>query len=141
MLAFSNIRQNLENIDYSWNKPQTYLVFVPGLSLIIQKIQFSKVLPLIDDVTPSNIQEAASKSKKFTEICKWHLRGSLIQLTVALIAIHIFAIPFFSLIVIFAGCELIDTIFHCLKNNPILYEFHANGAVKKKISVSALNIF
>ena len=44
-MNFSNVRQSLENIDYAWTKPQTYLVLVPGLSLIIQKIQLANTLP------------------------------------------------------------------------------------------------
>ena len=47
-VSISGIKQAIEdNIDYSWTKPQTYLVLVPVISLIIQRIKFSKALPLI----------------------------------------------------------------------------------------------
>ena len=145
-MDFSNIRQSLENIDYSWTKPQTYLVFVPGLSLLIQKIQLASTLPLIDDanVTPQNMQEAAAKSRKFTDICKWHLRGSMIQMIAAVIATKVFVARLFPLIAIFAALaafEMVDTISQGIKNKPTLYEFHPNGAIKSKTNASPINIF
>jgi hypothetical protein len=74
-MSFSGIGQNLEKIDYAWTKPQTYLVLVPGLSLIVQKIQLASALPLTNPVTQENVEQANAKSMKFAKICKWHLRG------------------------------------------------------------------
>lgn len=134
-MNFSKIRQNLENIDYAWTKPQTYLVLVPGLSLIIQKIQLANTLPLIDNVTEQ------AKSRKFANICKWHLRGSMIQITASIIAIKVFAVPLFSLLAILATYELVDTLMKSLRNSITLYEFYPNGNIKIMRKMSACNIF
>lgn len=63
-MSLSSIKQKLENIDYAWTKPQTYLVLVPGLSLVIQKIQLANTLPLMNDVNQQNVAQADAKSKK-----------------------------------------------------------------------------
>ena len=140
-MSFSGVRQSLEKIDYAWTKPQTYLVLVPGLSLIIQKIQLANTLPLINDVTLEGMSQADAKSRKFANICKWHLRGSMIQIAASVIAIKIFAVPLFSLLAILATYELVDTLIKSLRNSITLYEFHPNGRVKSITSMSASNIF
>jgi hypothetical protein len=140
-MSFSGIRQNLENIDYAWTKPQTYLVLVPGLSLIVQKIQLANTLPLINNITQQNIAQADAKSRKFANICKWHLRGSMIQITASIIAIKVFAVPLFSLVAILATYELVDTLIKSLRNSITLYEFHPNGIIKSMTSTRACNIF
>jgi hypothetical protein len=140
-MNFSDIRQSLENIDYAWAKSQTYLVFVPGLSLIIQKIQLANTLPLINNVTQQNMTQADEKLRKFANICKWHLRGSMTQIAASVIAIKVFAIPLFSLLAILATYELVDTLVKSLRNSITLYEFHQNGIIKSVTSTSACNIF
>ena len=140
-MSFSGIRQSLESIDYAWFKPQTYLVLVPGLSLIIQKVQLANTLPLINNVTQQNVAQADAKSRKFGNICKWHLRGSMIQIAASVIAIKVFAVPLFSLLAILATYELVDTLIKSLRNSITLYEFHPNGTIKSMTSTSACNIF
>ena len=140
-MSFSGIRQGLESIDYAWVKPQTYLVLVPGLSLIIQKVQLANTLPLINNVTQQNVAQVDAKSRKFANICKWHLRGSMIQIAASVIAIKVFAVPLFSLLAILASYELVDTLIKSLRNSIKLYEFHPNGNIKSMTSTSACNIF
>lgn len=79
--------------------------------------------------------------KKFANICKWHLRGSMIQIIASIIAIKLFAAPIFALLAIFATYELVDTLIKSIKNSITLYEFHSNGAIKSMTSKSACNIF
>ncbi len=100
-MNFSGIRQSLENIDYAWNKPQTYLVLVPGLSLIIKNIQLAEVLPLppINNViliSPNEAIQLEASSRKFATICKWHFGGSIIQMIACAVATKTFAVPFFQ---------------------------------------------
>lgn len=140
-MNFLNIKQNLENIDYAWTQPKTYLILVPGLSLIIQKIQLASTLPLINNVTQQNMAQADAKSRKFANICKWHLRGSMIQIAASIIAIKIFSVPLFSLLAILATCELADTLIKSLNNSITLYEFLPNGNIKSMTCTSACNIF
>lgn len=140
-MNFADIRQQLADIDYAWTKPQTYLVFIPGLSLMIQKIQFANTLPLITNVTQHNVVQADAKSRKFANICKWHLRGSLIQIIATILAVKTFAVPLFSTLAIIATYELIDTFIRSLKNSVTFYEFFPNGSIKNQATFSACNIF
>ena len=154
-MNLSNIRTQLENISYEWKKPQTYLVLVPGLSLIIQKIQLSSTLPLINKftqqkandtlplihkVTQQNADEENSNSRKFANICKWHLRGSMIQIVVSIIAIKVLASPIFALITLLAAYEMADTLIKSLKHHVTYYKFYPNGNLQVTTE-SACNIF
>jgi len=132
-MSFSIIKQSLERIDYAWFKPQIYLVLVPGLSLIIQKVQLANTLPLLitEATTQSNVAQVYAKSRQFANICKWHLAGSLVQIAVSIIAIVAFATPLFLLLGILATCELAYTLINSIRNRVILYEFHPNGKIKR----------
>jgi hypothetical protein len=141
-MNLSGVRQNLENIDYAWNKPQTYFVFVPVLSLIIQRIQLAATLPLIDNSTPQNVAEADAKSRKFVNICKWHLRGSMLQLIFSIVALKFFSVHLFSFFVAAsATCELLTIAVKSLKNRVTVYEFYSDGNVKSMTNVMSFNIF
>lgn len=141
MNFFLNFKRNLEHIDYMWTKPQTYLVFVPGLSLIIQDIQLSCTLPLIKKVTSQNVDQANAKARKFSQICKWHLGGSIVQLSASIIAVKTFAVLFFSITYLLASYELINTVLICLKNSIVYYEFDRYGNPKKIAHKSAFGVF
>lgn len=142
-MNISNIKQKLESVDYVWTKPQTYLVFIPGISLVIQKIQLANTLPLINNnlTTLQNVAQADAKSRKFANICKWHLRGSMVQILASVIAIKFFAVPIFLLLAILATYELADTLIKSLKNSITFYELYPNGSIKSKTSPSACTIF
>lgn len=146
-MNLSSIGQYLQNIDYSWTKPKTYLVIVPGISLIIQKIQLANILPLISEILEKHptMQQSSIQvdgvSRKFANICKWHLRGSMIQIMVCLIAMKIFAAPMFLSLGILAGYEMVDTLIKSLRNTVIFYEFYPNGNVKNITYSNAYNIF
>ena len=143
-MSFSEVKQKLANIDYSWTKPKTYVVFVPGLSLIIQKIQFAKVLPLIvlDSMKDSEKARAADfKSRKFATICKWHLLGSITQSIACIIVVNVFALPLFSLLGLIPSYELVNTLSKTLLNKATICEFYDNGSVKQINFVSAFSLF
>jgi hypothetical protein len=140
-MNLSNIKQDLASIDYSWKKPQTYLVFVPGLSIVIQKIQFANVLPLIQDMTSENLPEAAAKAERFLDICTWHGRGSLVQLTASILAVNFLSSSIFLLIALLPLYELANTFFKAFTNPVTLFEFHQNGTVKSMTKQTALSIF
>ena len=91
-MNISNIRQNIENIEYAWNKPASYLVLVPGLSLLIQKIQFANY----KEGHPPEVES------KFFNICRWHVRGALVKVA---IAVGLLAAPLFSLLVVLSIFE------------------------------------
>ncbi len=98
-MILSSLRQSIENINYAWNKPQSYLVLIPGISLLVQKIQLAKILPSIEKMRPpiiddrnqdDNVSEDEVIVKKYSNISKWHVKGSLMSLigSIALISIN-----------------------------------------------------
>lgn len=130
----SNITQFLGNIDYDWKKPQTYLVMVPALSFLIEKIQLAKVLPLPAD----NDQ----KNRQFAKICAWHLRGSLVQLTACIVAKQVFHVssPILSAIYLVSSAEALYTALKALTNRCTINEYYPNGKIKKS-HTSIPNLF
>ena len=142
-MALLNIVQNLKNIDYAWTKPQAYVVFIPGLSLLVQKIQLASVLPLSQDaITPENAARMDVESRRFANICKWHLRGSMAQLMIAAIASKILLVSPFSLFLVsLTTYEMLDTLVKSIKNPICLFKFYPNGGVKAMTLTNACSIF
>jgi hypothetical protein len=146
-MILSVIKQNLKNIDYAWDNPQTYLVFVPGLSLAIQKIQIATVLPLKTENLFKSLQkhwkpeckenltllmqENNERSKKFAAICKWHLTGSLVQMLVSAVAVKFFAAPLLSIFLMISAYELGDTFVKALTNQMTIIETYSDGSIKR----------
>jgi len=137
-MTFNNIRDNVKNMDYSWKTMSTYIVLVPGLSLIVQKIQMANLLPLSQKLD----KRADDKQcRKFANVCKWHLRGSMVQMVAVIAAVKVLATPIFLLIACAAAYECADILIKSLHNKIRLYEFHANGSLKRMEFCSACNIF
>lgn len=140
-MAVQNIRQKLESIDYSVKNLSTYLVFVPGLSLLIQKVQTAKTLPL-PAVTSFNFDPLQQeKSTRFAAICKWSLRGSMTQAIVCMVAFSVFQMPIFGLLALVAGYEMIDTIRLAIQNTVTKYELNENGSLKGMTLSTPLSVF
>lgn len=141
MINLAAINQAIQNIDYSWAKPETYVVLIPGLSLIVQKIQLATTLPLNNNPSINTVRQADAQARKFTNICKWHLRGSMTQLVAAMIAIKFISKPVFLLLSLVATYELLDTLWKSLDNKPIHFEFYPDGKLKSWENLSACTIF
>ncbi len=114
-MVFSRIQQSINNIDYAWNKPQSYLALIPGISLLIQKIQLAKILPLINNMHPPKIDDSSQEKgiskdegivRKYSNLSKWHVRGSLISLIASIALINIYPLVTF----IGAGLSLFQMI-------------------------------
>jgi hypothetical protein len=133
-MNLSRLRQSLQDIDYSWDKPKTYLVFIPGLSLLIQKIQLANTLPLTNtlNVTVQNHLQVNEQSRRFMNICKWHFRGSVIQIIVSVIARKFFDSSFLSIITVVASYELGNIVFENYKNSVSFHEYDQNGRLKRQ---------
>lgn len=139
-MNLSSIRQSIESINYSWTNPLTSLVLIPGVSLLINRVQLAKVVPMLMTAKHS-IQEEAAASNKFLNICKWHFRGSAIQTVVCFVAFKIFANQLLLLLSVFALMEFAGTAATALKHRITLVELDAQGNVKKLTNVSALRFF
>lgn len=130
------------DIDYGWQKPEIYMVFVPGLSLVIQKMQMAKVLPLTPNKERNSSDVAANdKAKKFIDICKWHLRGSITQVLVCTVAVKVFALPVFSLIALVSLYEMSDTFARAYKSGSICVYTYRGDSPPDIEYRSAINIF
>ena len=146
-MDFASIKQKINTIDYSWNQPSTYAVFVPGLSLLVQKIKFNDLLPLqhqskilgSKDINDKKLGDI--ESRKFINICKWHLRGSMFQVVASLALLNMYRKNNYLLVpAILATYEMMDTLLKGLNNRVTVCEFKPNGAIKYD-SRSATNIF
>lgn len=140
-MAAVTFRQRLENIDYSPRSLSTYLVFVPGLSHLIQKVQLAKTLPL----PPININfdpVQHEKSTRLANICKWSLRGSMTQSLICTIAFAIFQSPIFALLGLLALFEMFDTMGIAFKNTVTEYQFDEEGVYTGGMTLrSPFNVF
>lgn len=131
MTILESARQTVASMSYQWYRPATYLVFVPGLSLLIQKIQMRAMLPLM----PANfslqkqnqelIRTADSQARKFITVCKWHLVGSLLQILMVrrtAMKIQRFRLPILVMGAI-ATFELLDTAYKAFKIRVTIFDF------------------
>ncbi len=131
----------LGKIDYSWNKPQTYLVLVPGLSLLIEKIKSTNLKPFINNDWNNKSVAPNEKSKEFANMCKWHLRGSLIQMA-CIGAITVYALPLFSLLSLLPICEALYTYSIAMSNPVVIHEYSpSTGQVIRSNGVRMPSIF
>ena len=86
-----NIKQYICEMDYNYKNPMSYVaVSIPGLSLVIEKIQISNlyVSKIAKDITEnvSAIVFSQSENKKISHIACWHLAGNIVQL-IAVVAL------------------------------------------------------
>jgi len=148
--SLADIKESLKEIDYSPNKPLSYLVFVPGLSLLIQKVQFTRIRPFLDSLDrldrPTNAEAADTynlHSRQYANICTWHLRGSIAQVAISALAVSLFANSWFLLPAALAGYELVDTFYRTCQNRAPIYTFNQEGDVshRKVTFLSIRNIF
>jgi hypothetical protein len=137
-MSLEGVSKYLGQIDYAWNKPQTYMVLVPGLSTVILKIQLTNVFQKLHMGVsrPANIAAANNASNRYAAICKWHLRGSLLQTGAMILAAKVIASPILmGVLIAFPLFEMYKTANTALKYPVVIYA--ANGFESR----SALNIF
>ena len=102
-------------MDYSWKKPASYLVLVPGMPLILQSIQFNKVLPLTKFDIQSDTGRYQRNQDKFLKICKWNGRGSMISTFVCVVAVKALALPIFALLALLSVASFAYTTIKMIK--------------------------
>jgi hypothetical protein len=135
-MNLSSLRKNLENFDYRGNSLKTYLVFVPVLSLIIQKIQLANILPLpsilnFDERTQQEWVQINSRSRKFALICKWHFGVSVIQAIAAAVLAITKVAPLVSILLgLTAAYAMGSILVKAFKNTTAICEFHSDGSFK-----------
>jgi hypothetical protein len=112
---------------------------VPGLSLLIQKIQLSNLLPL-GDYNSNKFIEADLGARKFVKLCKWHLRGSMIQILICVISKEVFEKPVFLLLGAIATFELVFTLWQASREITIR-KFHQDGYYTSSSRFRPLSIF
>jgi hypothetical protein len=98
---FNSLHQYIINGDYgnvysplTWNM-QTLTVFIPGVSLMIQKIKISDISRILKDRYKEPICSIPEMLKdhsyrKLENICEWHVLGSVTQI------IYLFVLSLFN---------------------------------------------
>jgi hypothetical protein len=127
------------SMTYNWSNPTTYLVFVPIVSLIVQKFQLIPVSPH-GHCTPVI---ADQKARTFLKVCKWHLRGSLVQtLFFIATAIKINRLPFPLLVLgLFSTFEHLNTAYIAINNPVVIYKFFPDERRNYCYSIDGCTIF
>lgn len=89
-MSINAIKEGALNIEYGWSHPGSLVVLVPGLSLLVQKIQSAHILEVLKTTYPKSeqiVQKLSSPEyKKLGAMYDWHHVGSGIQ-CVALLAL------------------------------------------------------
>lgn len=89
MVNFQSIKQTIINTDYGWNKPLSFIVLVPGASLIFQKIQVAHLISTLNLIYQKPDQfRALINSREYAKLdtlYQWHYVGSLIQIITLLV--------------------------------------------------------
>lgn len=118
MVSFASIKQSISNINYGWNLP-SLMVFVPGLSLLVQKIKTADITARIvsnlpdpancDEVDDPDNQSIANYSQYLAnfssslqaakgtvksdpdliKMYKWHAIGGVVQLVALFVLLSI----------------------------------------------------
>jgi hypothetical protein len=121
-MSLSGIKTNMQKLDYSWSNPAAYSVVIPGLSLIVQKVQLYNLLPMMTDVKPHNFIKADMQARQFMKVCDWHMAGSMVQIIATAFLVNYFAIPMLALIAVPAVYEFLDTAIKRLRNRIVIYQ-------------------
>jgi hypothetical protein len=83
MISFQTIKESIFNINYGFGEPKSLIIFVPIVSLIVQKIQISDLIDTLKNTYKTPYQFVDLKKSfdygKLKTIYKWHALGSLIQ--------------------------------------------------------------
>lgn len=145
----SNIKQSIQNIEYELKNPQSYLVFVPGISLIIQKIKCAHLHELIkqsiDIISPTNTCVSNLYTKKFIHICQWHYFGALTQQTASILAIKHLALTTLTapIIKVLAALTLVQFIYASYQalQKMTIAEYRDNGTLKNIKIQAAVGFF
>jgi hypothetical protein len=140
----------LTSFDYRYNDPRSFVVLIPGLSLLVQTERLAKLLPLPKpDIAQAYFNRKgaitdewknyAIKVEKIETLCKWHSRGACFQMVLSMIAVNSFAIPLFSLLGMIATCELGLILMTVLQNNVMVIDnYGKNGSHKITIRMPSL---
>lgn len=100
-----------------------YTVFIPVVSLVMQKIQAQNILPIMHSFAPGD-----AISRQFIHLCRWNMAGALAQLFASAIAVNIFAMPAFAILSCIAGYQVIETSLNCFQQVAIV---SPNGLVTR----------
>ncbi len=102
-------------MDYSWNNPATYSVFIPGVSLVVHVVQNYRTISNMSQFagwtgwgtnhTSQQLDDAMGR--KLVHMCRWHSVGILTQMTASILAVNLLALPILQIIAVLAGIEAI----------------------------------
>jgi hypothetical protein len=101
---FDAAREKIANLEYSWKNPAAYVVFVPGISLIVEKIKLADLkIPSFDsNKTIQDVTGFEEENKKLISLFRGHLIGSLSQMAISGLIVMSFAPSVFTAISLLA---------------------------------------
>lgn len=133
---------SIRTMDYSWKSPSTYLAFVPGVSLLIQRVNRAKA----EQYLGSSASDLSNDrfARHLRRVTLWHLAGALTTGAVACVAVksRVFPRVYPGAVLAVGLLSLIQTAYTLLTARKItLYGFHTNGNVQSITLTITLNPF
>lgn len=103
-----SVKQNIIQLDYGWNA-QSLVVFIPGISLLVQKIKSAHIYANLKETYTSGKQLtlllASKEYAQLDKMHKWHSLGSLVQ-TIVFVTLGIMCNPLFFVPSVFSLYEM-----------------------------------
>jgi len=145
-MALTYVHNKLAAIDYNPRHLSTYLAaLTPGLSILIQKVQMTALMPTLRQDAATRIADMAQMdrnqlaaannvSTRLTQICRGHYAGAFVQLVNALAIAALASAPLVGFVLGTLACyQLINTMYDALKYESVTYRYTPAGALAVKI--------
>lgn len=125
--AIERAERALRSGDFAWNSPKTYVVLVPGISLLLGIDFIAGHIPdLVQAVDCNNNLLKDRVSKRILPICKWQFRGAVVQGAAAALALKVGLLPAVAgLTLICAAAQALYAIHNTLRHGVAVYEVPA----------------
>lgn len=141
-MFLSNITKSIGNIEYSLTSPKSYLAFIPGISLIVQKVQLNQMLPIINKMKPPIIDDRNNDKiitkeesivRNYSNLSKWHVRGSIIDIIISIALKIILGWNFIPMVISYISIYQIYNIMKANNSHTVIQHNDLKGNYKLEI--------
>lgn len=133
----SNVLTSIKNMDYSATDPKSYLVVVPGISLVFLSIQnrLLNINPTFDqskaDSDPQYLKNFKNQQQACSRRFTWNLVGATIAYTAVRVALVSAGLSLFNPLFILSFASLSFAAASGLQNKVTVLHLNENGTLKK----------
>ncbi len=138
MVNFNSIKQHFVNMDYGFDNPSSLIVLVPGLAIIVRRIQIVSICRNLDNQLRQNPQfdwHASPENAKIDRIYKWHILGGALQMAASFVLLQKYNLTtLFIVTCIFAWHQILHSAVRCLSYDSVTHIDARTGAVTIQIT-------